>query len=61
VKPAFPYASFVDALMTTPVLVCAQVFGNSSFRPQQAAITAAAIKGDNVLVLMPTGGEAAHS
>ncbi len=39
----------------------AQVFGNRSFRPQQEAVTAAAIAGKDVLVLMPTGGAAAHS
>lgn len=33
-----------------------QVFGNTSFRPQQRAIVEAALAGRSLFVLMPTGG-----
>ena len=37
-------------------LTSPQVFGNASFRPQQRAIVAAALSGQDCFVLMPTGG-----
>ncbi|KAK9806648.1 hypothetical protein WJX73_003938 [Symbiochloris irregularis] len=37
-------------------LVNQRIFGNSNFRPMQRAVIAALMQGQNVFVLMPTGG-----
>ena len=44
--------------MKTPLAILNTVFGYHEFRGPQAAVIDALVAGDDVLVLMPTGGGA---
>ncbi|MDO3384820.1 DNA helicase RecQ [Gilvimarinus sp. SDUM040013] len=50
------WAAKLAAMMTTALATLQTTFGYSDFRGQQADIIDALIAGDDVLVLMPTGG-----
>ena len=49
-------ATAADAALPPTLLALRRVFGLAEFRPRQLEVVEAALRGENLLVLMPTGG-----